>query len=223
MLEMQNTWGNFYQLPKMQAIGKLKREVTWGQNTPKLAVPTTLQSNGPSVEKQVICHQDAPNIQAQPNSMEVRDLMTQPDVPFGASSTSSVGLPPPRPNTDLTVASSVSHPSKAAKFSPCVENFPGGGVDPLVAVTALKRLWKPLLVNGSTVRALVDTGSTLSYFGEKASKLVADHLVPPKINMRVANGQITQTDGIVDTQMTVDGLTRDLRINVLAALDYEAV
>ena len=96
-------------------------------------------------------------------------------------------------------------------------------MDPLVAVTALKRLWMPLLVNGSTVRALVDTGSTLSYFGEKAGKLVADHLVPHKINMRVANGQITQTDGIVDTQMTVDGLTRDLRINVSAALDYEAV
>ena len=53
--------------------------------------------------------------------------------------------------------------------------------------------------------------------------MIVNHIVPHKISMRVANGQVTQTDGIVETKLTVDGLTKDMRIDGSTALDYDVV
>ena len=101
---------------------------------------------------------------------------------------------PPIQNDDMqgsTADSNMVTVGRPGKFSPGVENSPEGGVSPLSAVTASKRFWMPLRVNGPTVKALVDTGNTLSYFGEKAGRLVLNHMIPHKISMRVANDQIT--------------------------------
>ena len=89
------------------------------------------------------------------------------------------------------------------------------GVDP--------RYFLDLNIKNTTVRALVDMGSTRTYVNNNVQPLLSSILQPVNASVLVANNSIESVAGEADIQFSVSKFRKNLVVRLLPSLDYDCV
>ena len=85
------------------------------------------------------------------------------------------------------------------------------------------RLFVPLMIRDHKIWALIDSGSTRTYFGKDMIPRLSDALLPCNATVIVANNAVETVSGEAQIQFTMGSRRRELSVRTVPSLSYDCI